>query len=130
MTETELQVSIISAAERLGWMVYHAERSARKVGDRWVRNQPATGKGFPDLVLLHPQKRLLVFAELKGDVGTRGGQRGTALSEEQTRWIGGLADVLHPGDTALLANRPRMFVTVWRPRDLERIYRLLSTGTY
>lgn len=111
--ETALQRHLIAVAELHGWLVFHAEKSARKVGERWIRNQPRTGAGFPDLVLLHVRRHLLVFAELKGDKGPRGGQRGAALTEAQEAWLDGLAHI------------SGIRVEVWRPADLDAVYRLL-----
>ena len=64
--------------------------------------------GMPDLVLCKPPA--LVFSELKSD-------KGKVLPAQQT-WLDALAQV--PGVRAFL----------WRPADLERIYKYLATGEW
>jgi len=67
-TERAWQLTVVTAAKHLGYMVYHTEVSIRSV------------KGFPDLVLAG--RGQVVFAELKT---TRG-----RVSPEQKEWLGWL----------------------------------------
>lgn len=92
MPEAELLANIRTLAGWRGWLVYHTQRSER--------SEP----GFPDLVLVHPKRGRLIFAELKS-------QRGK-VSPAQQRWIDGLGDVAGTGDDA-----GALEVFVWRPVD-------------
>lgn len=84
MSERQLQDQIIELAERMGWKHYHVYDSRRSVA------------GFPDLVLVHPKQRRVVWRELKSETGT--------TTPEQKVWI----------STLLLVGED---VDVWRPRD-------------
>lgn len=84
MSETQLQELIIALAERMGFIVYHTYDSRR------------SKKGFPDLVLVHPRQRRVIWRELKSEKGV--------TSAEQKVWISTLSLV---GED----------VDVWRPRD-------------
>lgn len=57
MPEKVFQATIIGAAMRQGWLVYHTFDSRR--------SQP----GFPDLVLVHPEAGKCLFRELKTQTG-------------------------------------------------------------
>lgn len=84
-SEKELQEQVLAAAKALGWTLrYHTHNSRR--------SEP----GFPDLVLGHPERGLLLFRELKTEKGR--------TTKEQDRWIIGLG--LTGNDAG-----------VWRPRD-------------
>jgi hypothetical protein len=85
MTEADLQARVIRLAKITGWRYYHTHDSRRSVG------------GFPDLVLVHPRQRRILYRELKRRTGR--------VSPEQTAWIAALA--------AAGAD-----VRVWRPMDL------------
>lgn len=84
MSERQLQELVISLAERMGWLAYHTFDSRR--------SQP----GFPDLVLVHPRQRRILWRELKSETGT--------ATAEQKVWI----------STLKLVGAD---VDVWRPRD-------------
>lgn len=86
MSERELQDRyVIPAARKLGWKVYHT----------W--NSQNSEAGFPDLVMVHPNQRRLIFAELKSETGR--------VSMSQRVWLTALGRVT--GVEACL----------WRPRD-------------
>lgn len=107
--EQTLQYAIIEAARLFGWKVAHfrAARTARG----WRTPVAADGKGFPDLVLCHPGRRRLIFAELKS---TRG-----RLSAEQHEWLGVLGDV---ADVA-----QQVDVYLWTPDDWpDRVLEVLG----
>ena len=84
MSETQLQDQIIELSKRMGWMSYHTNDSRR------------SAPGFPDLVLLHPKQRRILWRELKSETGTP--------TPEQKAWISSL----------LLVGED---VDIWRPRD-------------
>ncbi|MGP5725859.1 VRR-NUC domain-containing protein [Arthrobacter rhombi] len=84
-SEKEFQEQVLNAAQALGWSLrYHVFDSRR--------SEP----GFPDLVLVHPVRRWVLFRELKTEKG-----RTTAKQDD---WINGL-------------NGAGMDAGVWRPRD-------------
>jgi hypothetical protein len=61
-TEAACQSTIVEAARLGGWMI-HAERQAQS---RKGWRTPIQGHaGFPDLVLVHPDARLVWFVEIK-----------------------------------------------------------------
>ena len=71
LTEKELSQSIVSEAQKLGWLVNRP----------WLSKfSPA---GFPDLVLV--RDGVLAFIELKSESGK--------LTESQTRWLEALKQV-------------------------------------
>ncbi|QDH85747.1 VRR-NUC domain-containing protein [Brevibacterium phage AGM7] len=84
MSERQLQDQIIELAKRMGLIVYHTHNSRR--------SEP----GFPDIVLVHPKQRRVMWRELKSETGT--------TTPEQKVWISTLSLV---GED----------VDVWRPRD-------------
>lgn len=71
MTEMQLQSAVLEIATQLGWLHYHTYRSDR------------SDKGFPDLVLVHPDKERVVWVECKTGKGI--------VSPEQTLWHDNLA---------------------------------------
>ena len=74
--ESACQRTIVDAAKILGYRV-HAERAAVSRRGRWAT--PIQGHaGFPDLVLVHGEGRVVVFAELK--------RAPSGPSPEQTAW--------------------------------------------
>lgn len=84
MSERQLQELIIGLAKRMGWLSFHDYDSRRST------------PGFPDLVLVHPRQRRILWRELKSETGT--------TTPEQKAWISALS--LVGAD-----------VDVWRPRD-------------
>lgn len=111
LSEYDFRLQIVGPkglATILGWL--HVGFRPAMTTRGW--RTPGTGelaKGWPDLVLVHPRLRRLVFAELKADDG--------ALSPEQTIVLDTLrALATAPGDPLYC---PRIDVVVWRPRDME-----------
>ncbi|MCR6706570.1 MAG: VRR-NUC domain-containing protein [Cellulomonas sp.] len=84
MTESALQAQILTAARTTGWLAYHTHDSRR--------SRP----GFPDLVLVHDRRGLVLFRELKTERGR--------VRPEQREWLSALAAA---GADA----------GVWRPSD-------------
>jgi len=95
MTERAFQQAVENLALRAGWLVYHTHDSRR--------SRP----GFPDLVLVHAARGLVLFRELKTQTGR--------LTPAQKRW---LTDLKTAGADA----------AVWRPLDwhTHTIHRTLT----
>lgn len=107
--EASLQDATIDAARILGWLVAHFRQAKTEKG--WRTPVSADGKGFPDLVLVHPIKRRLIFAELKGKRGR--------TSPEQAIWLQYLG--------AVASATPVVEVHLWTPVDWpERVMEVLS----
>lgn len=104
MTEADFQTAVIEVAHSFGWMVSHFRPAMTKHG--WRTPVSADGKGFPDLVLVHPRGGVL-FRECKSERGK--------LSDEQTRWATRLSDA-------------GADFNVWRPSDMPDIINRLSFG--
>lgn len=85
MREAALQTQVIALAKTLGYLVYHTHDSRR------------SHKGWPDLVLAHPDRNRFLIRELKS-------QRGYP-TPEQREWLAAL--------TALGID-----AGIWRPIDL------------
>lgn len=102
-TEADFQKAVIDLARLNGWMVAHF-RPAQNSRGEWRTPVAADGKGFPDLVLVHPVRGVL-FRELKTDRGQ--------VSKEQALWINWLGVA-------------RADVNVWRPRDWDGIVATLT----
>ena len=105
MTEAEWQEKVIATAHTFGWRVAHFRPAKTDRG--WRTPVSADGKGFPDLVLVHPERWITVFRELKGDKGK--------LSPEQVEWGKWLSHTT--GD-----------YEVWRPADWPYVLSFLSNG--
>lgn len=98
-SEKEFQAQVLAAARTLGWeLQYHTYDSRR------------SQKGWPDLVLIHPEKRLLVIWELKTEKGIVG--------PDQLEWMHGLRGVL--------GGQPNVLVGIRRPRDLDLMLKELQ----
>ena len=103
ITEKEWTTTVIEIARLSRWLIHHSRPA-------WVRNGRMVtalsgNSGLPDLVMVKPPR--LIIAELKTETGV--------VSEEQIRWLKAFADV------------PGVQVFVWRPSDLEAVWRVLST---
>lgn len=92
-TEADLREQIRTLCNVYGWLMYFTHNS---------RRSPA---GFPDLVLAHPEKGRVIYAELKSDNGR--------VTPEQVSWL-----------DALSACGQETYV--WRPDDITEIARLLG----
>lgn len=112
LTEKDFQTRIIDLAHEHGWMVYH-QRPA------WIRAEkkmvtPLQGdKGFPDLVLAHGERQLVIFAELKSDTGT--------IDREQQKW--------HDTLQRAAGRSPGVLVQFWYPEDWPSISTILKGQT-
>ena len=95
--ESYFQSQVIMLAKLHGWLVMHTRAVEIRPG---VWKTPLQGHaGFPDLVLVHPD-RGLIFAELKSDKGK--------LSAMQIVW----------SEALTIAGQE---VYLWRPRDIDFI---------
>lgn len=93
ITEREWQVTIETLARWCGWRVYHTYDSRR------------SNAGFPDLVLVHPDGRL-IFAELKTETGK--------VTKAQEAWLHDLES----------ADKPT--AVVWRPSSIDAAKKALE----
>lgn len=85
-SEKEFQQAVLELAAMYGWRAYHTYDSRK------------SASGFPDLVLVHPLQRRVIFAELKTNAGS--------VSVAQKDWM---LDLLRAGADARL----------WRPSDWD-----------
>ena len=95
LTEAAFQRQVTDLASLCGWRWYHTHRSDR------------SPSGFPDLVLVHPKRGLVVFAELK--------REGGRTTQAQRDW---LADL----------RRASTLAFEWRPSDWPGIVAVLTGG--
>jgi hypothetical protein len=99
LSETEFLRQVLELAAMLGWSAAHFRPALTSRGWR-TPVQGNLGAGFPDLVLVSPLRRRLLFVELKSDVGR--------VSADQ-------AAVLAALEAAGAQCR------VWRPRDFDEM---------
>lgn len=104
-TEAQFQKTVIEYAQARGWKVAHFRKARTKKG--WRTAVAANGKGFPDLLMVHPENRWTIAAELKVPPNE--------LSEEQEDWISWL-------------ERGRTPAYWWYPKDWEEIEGVLTYG--
>jgi hypothetical protein len=113
ITEKQLQSTVIGWAETYGWLVYHQVDMGFQdpTTGKWKHSR-RIGPGFPDLVLVHPKRGRLIFAELKAEKGK--------VKPHQQEWLDAL-------DNARSKDKPghTHTVAVWRPSDLDDIERIL-----
>lgn len=95
-TEKEFNRSVFRLAEQFGWLSYTTFASV------------FSAKGFPDLVLVHPARKRVIFAELKMPKGK--------LTDYQKNWK---EKLIQAGAEYYL----------WRPDDWDSIIYLLTDGT-
>lgn len=100
---------IVELAHTFGWRIAHFGSSATGTPGKYRTPCRYDGKGFPDLVLVHPVGGVL-FRELKA-----GARPNRALDPEQGDW-----------QVALAAARAD--VGVWVPSDWPQIVAELSGG--
>ena len=93
--EDTFKKEIITIGKEAGWIIYSIPDS------RW-----ATAKGYPDLTIIHPEKKLLMGAELKTNSGK--------LTQEQILWM-----------TIISNYYP---IHLWRPKHLDIIADMFKRG--
>ncbi len=115
--EVVFQQQVAQTAVDNGWLVHHHDTTAptnvfyRKFNKQSrqfeyvsIRSRQIIGPGFPDLVLVHPVRGLVIFAELKVQKGKR--------SHDQIHWANSL-------------NTAGANYYLWRPSDMAEIERML-----
>lgn len=95
-SEKEFQQAVLELATVYGWRSYHTYDSLR------------SAPGFPDVVLVHPAKRRVLFVELKTNAGS--------VTVAQKEWM---FDLLRAGADARL----------WRPCDWDNEIEPALRGT-
>lgn len=106
VSEKEFQKQVIELAHAFGWKIAHF-RTAMNARGHYQTPVGADGAGWPDLVLVHPEWKLILFRELKTEKGK--------LAEHQRIW----------GEWLVAADQDW---AVWRPSDLPIIATALSGG--
>jgi hypothetical protein len=105
MSEADFQKTVIDLAKMNGWLVHH-----QLVPFRLRRGRPTAiveegvDPGFPDLVLVHPVRKMTLFVELKREKGK--------VSEDQKIWGSALREMCD--------------YRLWYPHDWEEIERTLK----
>lgn len=103
-SEAEFQQQVVDLAHALGWKHLHVRRSIGK-GRKWVT---ATNVAWPDLTLWSERQRRLIVAEMKTDPGR--------VTDDQA-------------DTLASLQRAGVETYCWRPKDIDRIARILQGAT-
>lgn len=106
LSEAQFQSQIWDVARTFGWRAAHFPPSRNPRGGHMTAFA-YNGKGWPDLVLCHPDRGLFVIAELK--------VKPNKPTLDQQRWI-----------AALVA--AGVDAQVWYPEDWPHIVDLLSNG--
>jgi hypothetical protein len=101
----ELQAKIIELGHMFGWTIAHF-RSVKTARGGYITPVAADGKGFPDLLLVHPSAGV-IFREIKGQY--------EPMREDQIKWQQRLLEA--GADHA-----------VWRPKDWPTIVGTLTLG--
>jgi hypothetical protein len=107
VNETDFQQQVIDAAHLLGWRCAHFRgvRVQRKDGTiHYQTPVQADGEGFPDLVLVNPSLRRVLYVELKSDIGK--------MSPAQVAW-------------QILLERAGQEFYLWKPRDWDKLIEIL-----
>jgi hypothetical protein len=95
MSEDDLLEAVIQLGRALCWKTAHFRPARTETGYRTAVQ--GDGKGFPDLVMVHPGRARILVVELKSETGR--------TTIDQDAWLAGFESAL--------AGR----VFVWRPRD-------------
>jgi predicted cobalt transporter CbtA len=77
VTEAEFQTAVLEAARLFCWRTAHFRPAQSRRG--WRTPVQGDGKGFPDLILLHPKHGLIV-RELKANGAAK-------MTREQAEWL-------------------------------------------
>jgi hypothetical protein len=117
LTELDFQRMLVGTkppglAVIYGWEHVHFRAAMTKHGFR-VPGSGSMAEGWPDLVLVRPRDRRLVFAELK-----REGQKPTPAQERVLLWLLSL-QATDAHELNRLSAIPTVEVHVWRPSDLS-----------
>lgn len=101
ITEREFLQTIVEIAQLHGWICHH-------VLDTRIHAK-RIGPGYPDLTLVHPVRKQIIFAELK--------RERAKPTPEQQKWL----DALRVCETETVVK-----VYLWRPSDMDKIERILA----
>lgn len=93
VTEADLREQVRDLCKLFGWKIYFSWTSLH------------SPRGFPDLVLVNPEQKRVVYAELKSEKGK--------VTPQQQEWL-----------DALKACGQEVYL--WRPADIEEIAGILS----
>lgn len=94
-SESKFQSELLTHFQAHGWLTYHTYDSRKSAA------------GFPDIVAVHPGRRLALFVELKR-------QHRSPVRPEQQVWLDALDQV------AIVR------VDLWRPSDWDRAMELIE----
>lgn len=103
ITEKEWSTTVIEIARLNRWLIHHSRPAWVREGRMVTALSGHTG--LPDLIMVKAPR--LVVVELKTQTGQ--------LTEEQRNWLQAFAEV--PGCRAF----------VWRPADLDTVWKILSS---
>lgn len=121
MAERDFQRSVMELAELSGWETLHV-RTSMQQGRYMTATTGTMAKGWPDLVLIHKKRRVLIFAELKAARGR--------LSVEQERALSVLEAIesvpMYSDWTHSTPIRTGIYTVVWRPSDWPSIEATLT----
>lgn len=108
-TEREFQQQVLEFAQLYGWKRAHFRpaRVMRGGKETWETPVAADGKGFPDLILVHRVRGILIVAELKRSENEE-------PTTEQKDWLRAFEGV------------PGIVVRLWSPADWPSIETLLK----
>ena len=101
ISEATFTSQVIRMAQVFKWRVAHFRPAMTKRG-RWVTAVQGDGAGFPDLIMLRHNRRIM--AELKSDKGK--------ATVAQQAWLAAAMDA-------------DFEAYIWRPKDIDQIERLL-----
>jgi hypothetical protein len=111
LLESQFQAQVVDLAAICGFYWLHV-RPGRTMHGWAVPIQGPLGKGWPDLVLVRPRDRRLLFVELKRD--------GEDLAPEQVEVLDVLRSLRSdPFIWSATDSLPRTEIAVWRPADME-----------
>ena len=101
ISESAFTAQVIRMAQVFKWRVAHFRPGMTKRG-RWVTAVSGDGAGFPDLIMLRHNRRIM--AELKAAKGK--------VTVEQEKWL----------ESARSAD---IEAYIWRPQNIDEIERIL-----
>lgn len=120
-TEAQCQATIVAAAKRGNWLV-HAERPARTQSGKW--STPIQGHaGFPDLILISPDHRTIIVAELK--------RKPNKVEPHQWTWLDAFSDFARSNvcfPSPEWSKDHGLHVAVWWTSETDAICQALANG--
>ncbi len=104
ISEKDFLKQVIDAGHLFGWLAVHFRHALQRDG-KYLTPVQADAAGFPDLILVHPIQKRIIWAELKSEKGR--------VSDKQFEWIKALAK----------AGQKEVFV--WKPSDFDDVVDIL-----